>query len=92
MIGILSTIAGGAIAIYGCYLMATSVVGVWGDQCPECGYSYRGLPQATPRCPECGSQVNRTMQGYVERHPERFIIGLLTLLFGSTVFGLGFLI
>lgn len=24
----------------------------WKPQCPECGYSVRGLP--TPRCPECG--------------------------------------
>lgn len=86
MIGIVGMIVGAAVVIYGFYLIFTSVDAVWGDTCPHCGYSYRGLRRSTMRCPECGGAIDRETRGYIDRKPEQLVCGLFMLIVGSGAF------
>jgi len=63
------------------------------DQCPECGYSLRGLP-ADHRCPECGLPYDAESEAFRLVNPKAIYVGMIGLAGGAIpminmVFSLG---
>jgi hypothetical protein len=81
LIAILLTFAGFA-------LIVSSVKAHWqvSRRCSHCGYDLH-THRPGERCPECGRTIGEFPDGYIERRPDRLVLGLVILTLALVAFG-----
>jgi len=69
-------------------LIVSSVKAHWqiSRRCSHCGYDLH-THRPGEKCPECGHVIGKFPDGYIERRPQRLIIGLVILAVALVAYG-----